>query len=112
MLKNNKSFSSKIVKDFNSNISCLPGNFINSEQKEKLRMTSTKRFENNDIFNVNYSNNQNNNNHNVIYNSFNVSNSKSKIFETSNNEKRLIENPKSKRPDFIRNPFSSQITIK
>ena len=117
---------------------------INTEQSQKHRLISAKRYENSDIFNrqpatpshsfssnnignFNSINNNNNNNgtnsnynyNNNNFNSFKVSNSKQSnnsinrgVYEESRNEKKLIENPKTKRPDFIRNPFASQITIK
>ncbi len=82
---------------------------INTEPTLRSRFISSKRYETNDIFNRQQTNN------NTI-NSFKQSNIKNNsnrnIFEESRNEKRLIENSKSKRPDFIRNPFTSQITIK
>lgn len=125
--KTNQSFSSKMVRDFNSNISCLPGNMINLEPAQKQRLVSARKYETNDIFNrqpiapgngagsgsSNYVN-QNN------FNSFKVSNAKNNssnavnrtVFEESKNEKKLIEYTKTKRPEYIRNPFASQITIK
>lgn len=69
---------------------------------------NSRRYQNNDIFNSNpiVANN---------YNSFRGSNKKventNRIFGQSNDEKKLIANPKSKRPDQIRNVFSSQISI-
>lgn len=124
--KTNQSFSSKLVRDFNSNISCLPGNMINTEPSQKQRLISARRYENNDIFNrqptarVNDVSagsssylNQNN------FNSFKVSHAKNNsnavnrsVFQESKNEKKLIEYTRSKRPEYIRNPFASQITIK
>ena len=48
-------------------------------------------------------------------NTFNISNKKveknNKLYETSNEEKKLILSSRSKRPDFIRNNFASQITF-
>jgi len=136
IVKSNQSFSSKVVRDFNSNISCLPGNMINTEPSQKQRPVSSRRYENNDIFNrqpvntsytnnnygISYNSNNNNNynyNSNNNYNSFKVSNAKNgnnninrSVFEESKNEKKLIEYTKTKRPDYIKNPFVSQITIK
>ncbi len=125
--KTNQSFSSKMVRDFNSNIACLPGNMLNTEPTQKHRLVSARKYENNDIFNrqpiapgngsgpgsSNYAN-QNN------FNSFKISNAKNNssnavhraVFEESKNEKKLIEYTKSKRPEYIKNPFTSQITIK
>jgi len=117
--KTSQSFNSKITKDYNSNIACLPGSKINTEPIRKTRLISVKRYESNDIFKdkpVNVTQSYNNI-HN--FNSFKVSNSKinnisvnRSIFEESKKEKKLIEYTKSKRPDYIRNPFTSQITIK
>lgn len=124
--KTNQSFSSKVVRDFNSNISCLPGNMINTEPSQRQRLISARRYESNDIFNrlpITHGNvascgssnyvNQNN------FNSFKISHAKNSnnnvnrsVFEESRNEKKLIEFTKSKRPEYIKNPFASQITIK
>lgn len=126
--KSKEAFNAKLVRDFNSNISCLPGNMINTEPSQRSRLISARRYETSDIFNRNPANNTKNNlnNHNAgmntttntnynNYNSFKVSNAKPpvnrNIYEESKGEKKLIDNGKSKRPDFIRNPFASQITI-
>jgi len=124
--KTSQSFSSKVVRDFNSNISCLPGNMINTEPTQKHRLVSARKYETNDIFNRQPTAPGNTANsvsssyvHQNNFNSFKVSNSKNSsnavnrsVFEESKNEKKLIEYTKSKRPEYIRNPFASQITIK
>jgi hypothetical protein len=124
--RTNQSFSSKVIRDFNSNISCLPGKMINTEPSQKQRLISSRRYECNDIFNRQPVAQGNNNNSGCSYyvnqnnfNSFKVSNSKNmsnagnkSVFEESKNEKKLIEYTKSKRPEYIKNPFASQISIK
>ena len=105
--RNNISFSSKMNKDFNSKISCLPGNMVNSEVANKTRVMSSKRYQTSDIFNrqpVNVNND---------VNSFkNCHNTNRSIFDESRNEKKFIDSGRTKRPEFIRNPFISQISIK
>ena len=64
-----------------------------------------------DIFN---SNSGSNSNINGNFNSFNTSNRRvesNRIFGQSNEEKRLIPNPRAQRPNLIRNVFESQISI-
>ena len=107
--KNNFSFSSKINKDFNSKIACLPGNMVNTEPVNKTRNMSSKRNQTSDIFNRQ----GNNNNNNSDFNSFKTNNNVNRsIFHESKNEKKLIDHGRTLRPDFIRNPFISQISIK
>jgi hypothetical protein len=97
------SYSTKLNRDYNSNISCLPGQLINNPNGERPAL-KMRRNQTSDIFNVNPG-----------YNSFNISNRKvetvNRIFGQSNNEKRLIPNPRAQRPNVIRNVFESQISI-
>jgi hypothetical protein len=103
--KNNQSYHTKVLKDYNSNISCLPGSKINEDKERPL--IKNRKFLTSDIFNTNSSNNSNN--------TFNISNRKTenlnKYWGQSNNEKKLIENPKAHRPYHIKNAFVSQIQI-
>ena len=54
------SYSTKIFKDYKSNVACLPGSgTINVPDKEQRRPISTRRFQTNDIFNTEVSERQN-----------------------------------------------------
>lgn len=72
-------------------------------------MMSSKRYQTSDIFNTRPSTANNNNDVNSFKNCNNTNRS---VFGESRNEKKLIDNGRVKRPDFIRNPFISQISIK
>lgn len=108
--KNYQSYSTKLNRDYNSNIACLPGSMVKRQVEERPNL-KIRKFQNSDIFNTNTNYNSN---VNTSYNSFKVSNKRAenitRIFEQSNDEKRLIPNPKGK-PNQIRNPFISQITF-
>jgi hypothetical protein len=97
------SYSTKLNRDYNSNISCLPGNLINNSANDRPTPVM-RRHQTSDIFNINPS-----------YNTFKTSNRKveqvQRIFTQSNNEKKLIPHPKAQRPNVIRNVFESQISI-
>jgi hypothetical protein len=95
-------------------VSCLPGTYVNTTQDERRYNYNPKKYQTNDIFNTKTNINTNNyNNTKENYNSFNVSNKRplSRVFEQSNQEKRLIEHPKARRPDQVRNPYTSQFTL-
>lgn len=100
--KNSNSYSTKITRDYNSNISCLPGCLVNSSNPQTIPQKNRKNLVS-DIFNT------------KSINSFNTSNKRvekdNKIFGQSNDEKKLIPNPKAHRPNVIRNVFESQISI-
>lgn len=97
------SYSTKLNRDYNSNITCLPGNLIKHNTNDQS-MPVMKRHQTSDIFNINPN-----------YNTFKTSNRKvetvQRIFTQSNDEKKLIPHPKAQRPNIIRNVFESQITI-
>jgi hypothetical protein len=103
--KNNESYHTKVLRDYNSNISCLPGSKINEDKQRPL--IKNRKFLMSDIFNTNPPNNN--------YNTFKVSNKKienmNRFWGQSNEEKKLIENPKAHRPYHIKNAFVSQIQI-
>jgi hypothetical protein len=105
--KVNQSYSTKLHRDYKSNISCLPGSMING-YNERQKHVNIKKYQTNDIFNTN-SNTYTN------YNTFKVSNRKPessfRVFGQSQDEKKLIPNPKAHRPENIKNPFISQIQI-
>lgn len=104
----NRSFCAKVFKDYKSNISCLPGALINDEKKEKTRLVLQKKFENNQIFNLN--DNNTNNNSFTYGGTLKKPENSLDIFGTTHNEKDIFENSKKcKRPDGIRNLFKSQI---
>jgi hypothetical protein len=108
---NTQSYSTKILRDYKSNISCLPGSQLNVANTERPLVRQQKN-QSSDIFNIN-NNNSNTNIQN--YNSFKISNKKventNRIFGQSHNEKSLVSNPKAHRPNQIRNVFESQISI-
>lgn len=102
--KNYQSYSTKLNRDFNSNISCLPGSMVRQQVNvEERPRSSVRKFQNSDIFNLN-----------TTYNSFKVSNKRveniSKIFGQSNDEKKLIPNPKGKQ-NLQKNTFRSQFSF-
>jgi hypothetical protein len=103
-LKNLNSYSVKLNRDYNSNISCLPGKLVNIQ--DERRIIKERKFQTSDIFNQQPHNN---------FNCFNVSNRKvqtsNRIFGQSNNEKKLIPHPLAHRPNQIRDVFRSQISI-
>jgi hypothetical protein len=103
-LKNLNSYSVKLTRDYNSNISCLPGKLLNTQDEK--RILKERKFQTSDIFNQNPQNN---------FNCFNVSNRKvqnsNRIFGQSNDEKKLIPHPLAHRPNTIRDVFRSQISI-
>ena len=118
---NTQSYSTKILRDYKSNISCLPGSQINVANSERTLVRQQKN-QSSDIFNINsnnnnskYNNHSNSNTNMQNYNSFKVSNKKientNRIFGQSHDEKRLVSNPKAHRPNQIRNVFESQISI-
>lgn len=98
--KLNHANCSKLIKDFKSNIDCLPGKMINGAENQKLRCTSALKYTTNDIFNKKTKNN--------------LVEKKSSIrirsnLEPSQKVKKFVENTKSKRPENIKNAFKSQI---
>lgn len=76
-----------------------------NKESNNTRLMSGKRYEKSDIFNRQPVNNDINSFKNCY------SNNRS-IFNESRNEKKLIDDGRTKRPEFIRNPFISQISIK
>ncbi len=105
--RNTPSYCTKLTRDYNSNISCLPGSMMNSMGADRI-LVKQRKNQTSDIFNSN-SGNANGN-----FNSFNTSNRRvesNRIFGQSNEEKRLIPNPRAQRPNLIRNVFESQISI-
>ncbi len=108
----NKSFCAKVVRDYKSNVACLPGKLIHEEAMEKSRLVLAKKFENNNIFNFEES--KSNNNYNTVYQGKSLRKSSSilNVFDTTNNEKELFDkNKKSRRPSGMRNMFESQISV-
>ena len=99
---NTQSYTTKLTRDYNSNISCLPGSYVNSQAERPILLNSRKN-QTSDIFNTNTQN----------VNTFKVSNKKfkSQIFGESHNEKKLVDNGRAGRPGQIRNVFSSQIQL-
>jgi hypothetical protein len=97
------SYSTKLNRDYNSNISCLPGKLVKNNSNDRPTPVM-RRHQTSDIFNISSN-----------YNSFKTSNRKvetvQRIFTQSNDEKKLIPHPKAQRPNVIRNVFESQITI-
>jgi len=93
-----------MIRDYNSNISCLPGSTINEVVQTPL--IKQRKFLTSDIFNSNQDNS---------YNYFKVSNKKienvNKFLGQSNEEKKLIQHPKAHRPNHVKNAFVSQIQI-
>lgn len=80
---------------------------MNTESTHRTRPVSSRKYQTSDIFNR-QSTNVNND-----VNSFKTNNNVNRsIFNESRNEKKLIDYGKTKRPDFIKNPFISQISIK
>lgn len=108
LTRNNTSYSTKLNRDYNSNITCLPGSMVRPIVEEKVNLKPRKN-QSSDIFNLNPQNNKEN------YNSFKISNRKventNRVFGQSNDEKKLVPNPKASRPNQIRNVFASQITF-
>lgn len=103
IVKNNHSYNIKINKDYNSNVSCLPGSHVNRHSNEhKSYNQESRKHLTSDIFNTNNN-----------YNSFNINNRKvsNRNYTQSFNEKKLIDDGRSKRPAHIRNVFDSQISI-
>ena len=102
--RNTESYQTKVIRDYNSNISCLPGSKINEAVEKPL--IKNRKFLSSDIFNANNDNS---------YNSFKVSNKKienvNKFLGQSNEEKKLIAHPKAHRPNYVKNAFVSQIQI-
>lgn len=108
----NKSFCAKVIRDYKSNVSCLPGKLINDEKKAKTRLVQPKKFETNNIFDVLEKEKYNSNNSFTYAKSVRKSGQVMNCFETTNREKDLFENTKkSKRPSGIRDAFASQIKI-
>jgi hypothetical protein len=108
----NKSFCAKVIRNYKSNVSCLPGKFINDEKKLKTRLVLPKKFETNKIFDVLEKEKC------ALNNSFTYAKSARKpdqvlnYFEITKKEKDLFENTKkSKRPSGIKNAFASQLRI-
>lgn len=102
--KTHMTHSTKLQKDYNSNISCLPGTRRNTDY-EKTKIVDPRKHQSSDIFNLHNPNS---------LNSFNRkanSNIRQNVFSESKEEKKLVPHPKSHRPDYIRNPFVSQIQI-
>jgi len=100
--KLNHSNYSKLIKDFKSNIECLPGKMVHGKDYEKNRVCSAKRFETNDIFNKN-------NNESKVQKkiSMRIRNN----LEPSLKVKKFVEQTKCRRPEGIKNAFESQINF-
>lgn len=101
-MKNNLSYQSKITRDYNSNIACLPGATLNTFNDKPIPIRNNQ---NSDIFNRNT---------NIAYNSFNTSNKRvdtNRIFAQSHIENKLLPINKAHRPEQIRNAFTSQIAF-
>ena len=102
--KHTESYQKKIIRDYNSNICCLPGSTMNEVVQKPL--IKNRKFLTSDIFNSNQDNS---------YNYFKVSNKKienvNKFLGQSNDEKKLIQHPKAHRPNYVKNAFVSQIQI-
>lgn len=90
-LKQTESFNTKVSRDYRSNVACLPGSVINDERNRNyLYQPNQKKYESQDIFNINYSNTAR-----QPPNSFNVSHKKR--FEQSDT-KYNNSNPPINRP--------------
>ena len=86
------------MKDYNSNVSCLPGNCVNRERENISR--TTRNYQQSDIFNLNsdtFKQDMRKKNIRLQY--------------QSENEKRLIPDKLMQKPVNIRNVFQSQISI-
>lgn len=105
-IKVHHSYNTKVIRDYNSNISCLPGSRINN-LPERPVTHNIRRYQSSDIFNIGTPSSTNYNSFNKKANTY----AKNNIFAQSNNEKKLVPHPKSHRPDNIRNVFVSQIQI-
>lgn len=102
IVKNYQSHKAKINKDYSSNISCLPGRFIHKVTETSKYNPNSQKHLTSDIFNTRDN-----------YNSFNISNKQvsNKVYAQSFDEKRIVDDGRSKRPAQIRNVFASQLTI-
>jgi len=92
---------SKYIKDFKSQVTCLPGPVKNNDTKETGKLMSEKRFEKSDIFFSKKSGS-------VIP----ENTQKQKTIHKKNiqsNEMDIICRKKSSRPENIKNIFESQI---
>ncbi len=101
--KNNESYNTKIFRDYNSNVSCLPGSMVKQPQINDIPISNkARKNQTSDIFNTN-----------PAINSFKTANKRvtNRVFNESNEEKALIPFPKANRPHQIRNAFTSQITL-
>ncbi len=101
--KLNNANCKKIIKDFKSSISCLPGKMINDKELVKSRLCSAKKYETNDIFNINEYQDKKGNKKETIR--------VRKNLEPSLKVKKLVEQTKIKRPENIKNMFQSQINF-
>jgi len=133
--KMNNSYTMKIMNDYKSKISCLPGTIKKQEIVETLhkKFMVKGRNERAETMYNSYANPKTNvtvpdnytqystlaRKEDVVHRTsltlFNVCNRRKdndkKVFGESIDEKRFVTQIKSKRPIYIRNPFESQITI-
>ena len=94
----NHSKASKLIKDFKSNVACLPGPVKNNDSVEKGKLMSDKRLEKSDIFFSMKSNN-------ILPPQPKQGGNKTNIGSERKEEVR----GKSARPDNIKNPYESSI---
>ena len=105
IVKNHHAHKMKVNLDYNSNVSCLPGKNVNRTQEDKTYNQESRKHLVSDIFNTNHQT--------TNYNSFNISNKTkdNRNYQQSFNEKKVVHDGRSKRPEQIRNAFRSQLTI-
>lgn len=110
-IKNYHTYNKKLTQDYGSKITCIPNKQVVDDNDNRTKLSS-RRYQTSDIFNQNQYQSQNQQQQQV-YNSFKTCNKRidNKRHIESQDEKKLIPNPKASRPNNIRNPFSSQITI-
>lgn len=97
------------MKDYSSNIACLPGKYMNNPKGAQTRKISDKKFETHNIFKF-----DENIDINIMNNQLNSSHKRLKYktaFNTTYEEKDAFRLKKSKRPKNMKNLFQSQITI-
>ncbi len=100
IVKTNHAANIKFVKDYGSNVSCLPGTQVNKLKEERL--ISARKYQKSDIFNTetDYSTYRNETKRRDL-----------RSFVPSNNEKKLIPDKLGQKPITVRNVFQSQIVL-
>lgn len=120
-IKTEPSYTVKVMKDFTSRISCLPGERVDRarESFRPQKSINSYKYRDNDIFNRHADNRifdvnfvlKKTNRMNTFNENRRIFTKDNRVFGQSHNEKPLIPHPKSSRPVGIRNVFESHFTI-